>query len=102
MAKLWILTVLAVVACVQLASARDVAEALNVNIRQQLNLYDKFQKESDGAKFVDELKKLIELTENALKLESVEKKNKIISTAPLQFSEDFNKWIGAKIGRSSK
>ena len=61
-----------------------------------MNLYDQFQKEPES-KFVDELKKLIELTENALKLESADEKNKLISSAPSQFSEDFNKWIGAKL-----
>ncbi|XP_065357465.1 uncharacterized protein LOC135951705 [Calliphora vicina] len=97
MVKLWILTVLAVVACAQIANARDVAEALNVNIREQLSLYAKFQKEADSAKYTDELKKLVTLTEEALKIESADEKNKIITTAPSHFSAEFNTWIGAKL-----
>lgn len=77
--------------------ARDLAEALNVNIREQLNLYEKFSKESDSASNLVDLKKLITLTEAALKSESAEEKQKLINEAHTNFSTEFNTWIGLKL-----
>ncbi|KAM7352774.1 uncharacterized protein ACRADG_005158 [Cochliomyia hominivorax] len=97
MAKLWILSFLAVAAFVQIATARDLAEALNVNIREQLSLYGKFQKEADSAKYAEDLKKLITLTEEALRTENADEKNKLITSAPSHFNEEFNTWISGKL-----
>lgn len=70
---------------------------MNVNIREQLNLYGKFQKEADAAKYADDLKKLVSLTEQALKTEGADEKNKLITSAPSHFGDEFNKWISAKL-----
>lgn len=70
---------------------------MNNNIRQQLRLYDEFQKQAEAAKFGAELKQLVELTEGALKLGSADEKSKVLTSIPSHFSEDFNKWVSMKL-----
>ncbi|XP_013097321.1 uncharacterized protein LOC106080487 [Stomoxys calcitrans] len=97
MAKLWILTVFAVAALAQVSLAADLGEALNMNIREQLRLYDIFAKDPEAAKYSEDLKKLIQITEGALKTESVQEKEQTINTIDKNFNEEFNKWVGAKL-----
>ncbi|XP_075149644.1 uncharacterized protein LOC142223676 [Haematobia irritans] len=97
MAKLWILSIFALAALAQVSLALDLGEALNMNIRDQLRLYDTFAKDPDAAKYSEDLKKLIEITEGALKTESVEEKEKILNTIDKNFNEEFNKWIGTNL-----
>lgn len=77
--------------------AADLGEALNINIREQLRLYDIFAKKPEAAKFADDLKKLVQITEGALKTESVEEKENTINNIDKNFSDEFNKWIGAEL-----
>lgn len=81
---------------IKLAQARDLAEAINVNIREQLKGYQKFVNEDNGSHKAD-LEKLIEKTEAALKLTGAEEKQKILNELPQQFSAEFNEFITAKL-----
>lgn len=76
--------------------AVDVAEALNVNIREQLKLYSKWEAEPASANYLSDLKKLIGLTEGALKTAGADEKQTIINNIHSNFSPEFNTWIGAK------
>ncbi|XP_073823580.1 uncharacterized protein [Musca autumnalis] len=97
MNKLLILTVFAFAGLVQLSRAANLGEALNNNIRVQLRLYDIFAKDADAAKYADDLKKLVQITEGALKTESVEEKETTINNIHTNFSEEFNQWIATKL-----
>ncbi|XP_005175593.1 uncharacterized protein LOC101891787 [Musca domestica] len=97
MAKLFILSVVATVALVQVCSAVHLGEALNNNIRQHLSLYDSFAKSPDAVKFSGDLKKLMEITEGALKIENVDEKENTINNLHTHFSADFNSWIALKL-----
>uniref|UniRef100_T1PG67 Uncharacterized protein n=1 Tax=Musca domestica TaxID=7370 RepID=T1PG67_MUSDO len=68
-----------------------------MNIRESLRLYDVFAKHADAAPYADDLKKLVQITEGALKSESVEEKENTINNIHKNFSEEFNKWIGLKL-----
>ncbi|XP_073823579.1 uncharacterized protein [Musca autumnalis] len=97
MAKFLLLSVVAVVALVQVSTALNLGEALNNNIRQHLSLYDSFAKAPEATKFTGDLKKLVQITEDALKIESVEEKENAINNLHTHFGPEFNAWIGAKL-----
>lgn len=96
MAKLWIMGLMCLALCAQLSQARDIAEALNQNIREQLKGYEAFQKQDDGSHKAD-LDKLVELTEAALKVNSVDEKQALIKAIPTHFSAEFNQYIATKL-----
>ncbi|XP_073823581.1 uncharacterized protein [Musca autumnalis] len=97
MAKFLLLSVVAVVALVQGSSDRDLGEVINNNIRQRLSLYDSFAKAPEATKFTDDLKKLIQATEDALKIESVEEKKNVVNNLHTLTGPEFGDWIGPKL-----
>ncbi|XP_073823583.1 uncharacterized protein isoform X3 [Musca autumnalis] len=97
MAKFLLLSVVAVVALVQVSTDRDVGEAINNNLRQRLSLYDSFAKAPEGTKFTDDLKKLVQATEDALKIESVEEKKNAVNNLHTLTGPEFGDWIGPKL-----
>jgi len=97
MAKLlWIMGLICLAACAQLTVARDLAEALNNNLREQLGGYQTFLSQDDGTHRAD-LETLIQLTESALKEEGFEAKQALIKDLPAQFSPEFNQYVSTKM-----
>lgn len=76
--------------------SEDPAEALNNHIRGQLQQYEKYLSQDDGA-HKEDLKKLISINESALKAENYEEKQKIVSGVPDQFSAEFGAYIQGKL-----
>lgn len=74
----------------------DPAEALNIHIRGQLQQYEKYLSQDDGA-HKEDLQKLISIYESALKVESYEEKQKIVNGVTEQFSADFGAYIQGKL-----
>ncbi|XP_073823582.1 uncharacterized protein isoform X1 [Musca autumnalis] len=97
MAKFLLLSVVAVVALVQVSSDREAGEAINNYFRQQLSLYDSFAKAPEATKFTDDLKKLIQATEDALKIESLEEKQNAFNNLHTNIGPEFGDWIVAKL-----
>jgi len=96
MTKLWIIGVFCVIALMQLTQARDLAEALDNDIREYLKGYQKFLNEDDGT-HKEDLTKLIEITETALKADGVDAKQAILKSLNDNFKPEFNKYIAEKL-----
>jgi hypothetical protein len=97
MAKLlWIMGLICLAACAQLTVAKDLAEALNNNLREQLKGYETFLSQDDGTHKAD-LEKLIKLTESALKADTYEAKQALVKDLPAQFSAEFNQYVSTKL-----
>uniref|UniRef100_A0A1A9V782 Uncharacterized protein n=1 Tax=Glossina austeni TaxID=7395 RepID=A0A1A9V782_GLOAU len=96
MNKLYFILIALVV--LQASQAIDLTEALNVNLRGQLKAYETFLSTLNNEhQHKDDLKKLIQLTEDALKLNDFEEKEKAITSMPTHFSQEFNEWISKKL-----
>lgn len=76
--------------------SEDPAEALNNHIRGQLQQYEKYLSQDDGA-HKEDLQKLISLYESALKVENYEEKQKIVKSVTEQFSAEFGAYVQGKL-----
>ncbi|KAI9577975.1 uncharacterized protein LOC119641076 [Glossina fuscipes] len=95
MNKLYFILIAIVV--LQGSQAIDLIGALNVNLRGQLEAYERFLSTLNEHQHKDDLKKLIQLTEDALKLNDFEEKEKAITSMPTHFNQEFNEWISKKL-----
>jgi hypothetical protein len=96
MAKFFLLGLVCLAACMQITLARDVLEALNNNIRDQLQGYEKFLVEETGP-YKPDLQKLINIMETALKSEKLEEKQAILKNLQSNFSPEFNQYVSYKL-----
>ncbi|XP_017467132.1 PREDICTED: uncharacterized protein LOC108359680 [Rhagoletis zephyria] len=96
MTKFFIAALLCVAACAQLSTAASIAEAIDIDLRENLSSYNKILPEVDAAHKAD-LEKLITQTETALKETDPKEKNKILDALHGAFPEEFNQYLSKKL-----